>query len=83
MIVRTWDHTSCHACVQCLVYSSLKCSFDKFMTLPMLEASLTCLRHGVLYGGQAMCALSHAMSWGGVRVRMCVFWINQHMFCAH
>ena len=29
----------------------------------MLEASLTYLRHVVLYSGQAMCGLRHAMSW--------------------
>ena len=52
---------TCHTCLSCLTYRSLKCKFDKSIALLMLELPLTCHCHDVLCGNLPYEHIGHTM----------------------
>lgn len=54
-------HVTCHTCLSCLTYRSLKCKFDKSIALLMLELPLTCHCHDVRCGNLPYEHIGHTM----------------------
>lgn len=73
------SQVTCPTCLQCLLYSSLKCKISKSVVLPTLEPPLTCSCYGVLCCGLPV--YGHKLPYASIWF---YFWgTMQHLFCVH